>query len=719
MADKRLLLERSDSTETEKLEIQMARRKGFQHHWTLTGSYRVLLLRRKSVLGLVVAFVFCYFIIGRTDWVNVLDLDVLHKEDYITVHHESTVMGGEIQRRIIIDNESIPFVPEGFLVYSNSCRIMEVDPYKPEVMRHFKRIRYKPCQKLPPLTQVRFQEESQKYQLTLNGAAFKKYSVGGHLHCCYMEVQRVSEMEVNYTKCLHFKGSIELPNSAEAFMVKCDSSGKKIYINGHATIPVKEAVEQRLQAAALGDSKRKRVDKNKDKDKQRPPSVLMLGIDSISRLNLIRAMPKTAQYLYDNEWFELAGYNKVDDNTFPNIMALATGYDLSNAMKACSPFEDGGLDKCNFIWKQYQQHGYVTAYGEDAVKINTFNYLKRGFKHPPVDYYLRPYLSAAEKLLDNTIVMGLPHCLGYETASEHVYDYALEFSRRFLNETYFGFFWTNTHSHSDISQTSSMDDYMEAYLQKLVRQGTMDNSIVVFFSDHGLRFGPARITWSGHLEERLPAMFIWLPAHLRKSHPEFVRGLRINKNRLTTPYDLHLTMKHILSLSGRVDVEHLGPAPDCPQCQSLLHPVPLQRSCSDVGIEDHWCTCWAYDSVSSSSKESLMLGRRVVSYLNTYVAEFRNGTYAKLCAPLSLHNIQSAFRAQPNLLDAEDVRTYRLIFVTSPNKAWYEATVRHNRTDDSVSVTGSVSRLNAYNGEAECMKDFAAKKYCYCRQKKG
>ncbi|KAI8040707.1 hypothetical protein M5D96_006650 [Drosophila gunungcola] len=690
MAEKRLLLERSDASETEELEVQMTRRSGGVLHAI---QHRSLPVSRKSVLGLLVSFVFCYFLIGRTEWANVLDLDVLHSNNYVTVQHQSTVMDVVTETH----NEIVPFVPpKGFLVYSNSCRIMEVDPYKNEVMRHFKRLKYTACQKLPPLTQVKFQEKSQKYVLSVDGAAFSRYPVGNQLHCCYMEVQRVSEMEVKYTKCKTFKGSTELPNSAEGIIVKCDSGGRRIYINGHATVPVKEAVQQRLQKA----SKAKEA-KKKDKVQVRPPSVLMLGIDSISRVNLIRAMPKTAQYLYDNGWFELAGYNKVDDNTFPNIMAVATGYNLQNAMQACSPYVVGGLDKCDFIWKQYQQRGYVTAFAEDAVKINTFNYLKKGFRNPPADYYLRPFLSAAEAQLDHTTVNGLLHCLGYETEAEHVYDYGLEFTRRFVNDTYFGFFWTNTHSHSDISQTSSMDDYMAEYLRKLVLQGTMDNSVVVFFSDHGMRFGPTRATWSGHLEERLPAIFIWLPHHLRRSHPEFVRGLQSNRNRLTTPYDLHLTMKHILSLSGRVDMESLGPAPDCPQCQSLLRPVS------------------PYVTISSTSKESRMLGKRVVSYLNTYVSEFRNGTFAKLCAPLSLHSIKSAFRAHQNALDPEEVHTYRLIFVTSPNKGQYEATLRHNRTDDSVQVTGSVSRLNVYSGEADCMSDFGAKKYCYCRKKKG
>lgn len=53
--------------------------------------------------------------------------------------------------------------------------------------------------------------------------------------------------------------------------------------------------------------------KEKTKDIHRPLSILILSIDSISRLNLLRAMPKTAQHLYDTGWFELQGYNKVSE----------------------------------------------------------------------------------------------------------------------------------------------------------------------------------------------------------------------------------------------------------------------------------------------------------------------------------------------------------------------------------------------------------------------
>lgn len=57
---------------------------------------------------------------------------------------------------------------------------------------------------------------------------------------------------------------------------------------------------------------RKRLQKLKKASKNhRPLSVLMLSIDSVSRLNLIRSMPQTYRNLVDNQWFELQGYNKV------------------------------------------------------------------------------------------------------------------------------------------------------------------------------------------------------------------------------------------------------------------------------------------------------------------------------------------------------------------------------------------------------------------------
>lgn len=124
------------------------------------------------------------------------------------------------------------------------------------------------------------------------------------------------------SKCQYFYNSFELPPGIEFILIQCKGShsndaekknAKSVYVNAHAIV-----------------SKKPQMQKIFDNFKtlypeKRPLSVLMLGIDSISRLNLIRALPNTAQvptttlfwmiwqlclfpqHLYDSGWFELKG----------------------------------------------------------------------------------------------------------------------------------------------------------------------------------------------------------------------------------------------------------------------------------------------------------------------------------------------------------------------------------------------------------------------------
>ncbi|KAL9902788.1 uncharacterized protein LOC119631943 isoform X2 [Glossina fuscipes] len=618
-------------------------------------------------------------------------------------------------------NSHIPPPPTGYLVWSERCKMPNLDPYLPEMMRHFKREKYKPCHIETPLTRIEFNQTFGRYTLRINQELVKVYSKKKPLDCCYQTIERNStggraDCDVSLSECLSFRDRTPLASTIDNILVTCRANRKQIYRNGHPLMPERPDIRERLSAW-------KRYDKTHNRKK--PPNVLMIGIDSISRINLIRAMPKTAQYLYDNEWFELSGYNKIDDNTFPNLMAILTGLNKTTALKRCKPTVLHGLDNCNFIWHTFRKYGYVTAYAEDEASINTFNYLKVGFEQPPADYYLRPFLLSAEQHLQVKLKSNLIYCLGYQHSADYVYEYALELSRRYRNDTYFGLFWTNTFSHNAISDCTSMDGRMVEYLKRFADSGTLNDTIVIFFSDHGMRYGPTRKTNSGHLEERLPFIFLWLPQQLKQEYPSFVSALSTNKNRLTNPYDLHMTLKHILALTGRVKnkLDELAPSESCPRCQSLLKPVPYNRSCDDVAIEAHWCTCLHYQSIYKNSKTVVTLTHLLIDHINDYVENFQNKSFAKLCVPLTFDHVESAYRSQLELPDKQtDPNTYqdiyRILFYTKPNKALFEATAIYNSVTGYMKVTGEISRLNSYSHDSECVSDGGAKKYCSCHKKK-
>lgn len=111
----------------------------------------------------------------------------------------------------------------------------------------------------------------------------------------------MDSISINFrlSDCIKFQKTFELPAHVEFILVKCHLLGISIYKNTHAIIREKPHIRQRLDS------------RNGQSRGTRPLSVLMLAIDSMSRLNLLRAMPRTAQHLSDTGWFELQGYNKV------------------------------------------------------------------------------------------------------------------------------------------------------------------------------------------------------------------------------------------------------------------------------------------------------------------------------------------------------------------------------------------------------------------------
>lgn len=108
-------------------------------------------------------------------------------------------------------------------------------------------------------------------------------------------------------------------------------------------------------------------------------SVLLIGLDNVSRLNFYRNLPKTVSYLDKKGWLLMKGYNKMGENTFPNLMALLTGQREKEAVKNCKPTIPYGLDNCPMMWYNFRNAGYVTAYAEDEADWSTFNWLKVRF----------------------------------------------------------------------------------------------------------------------------------------------------------------------------------------------------------------------------------------------------------------------------------------------------------------------------------------------------
>lgn len=219
-----------------------------------------------------------------------------------------------------------------YLVHSSSCTIPDLDPFADDVMQLVHRPDNPPCSELMPLSFVESSAASAAEEvllLRINHTLLPQYNANIEApidRCCYQRIDRggrnaTADFEFRLGNCEPLpirdsnESAVALPPEAEFVLVCCTANKgtnetRTVYTNAHALVRRRPAIQQRLEAMAV---------KRQALGIDRPLSVLMLGIDSVSRLNLQRTMPLTARNVLDNGWFELQGYNKVGNT---NTMRL-------------------------------------------------------------------------------------------------------------------------------------------------------------------------------------------------------------------------------------------------------------------------------------------------------------------------------------------------------------------------------------------------------------
>lgn len=181
-----------------------------------------------------------------------------------------------------------------------------------------------------------------------------------------------------------------------------------------------------------------------------------------------------------------------------------------------------------------------------------------------------------------------------------------------------------------------------------------------------------------------------------------------------------MTLKNVLELSGRS--ENLPPASSCPDCQSIFSVVPWNRSCTDAGIEAHWCACAAYSSVDSKDPTVKKAVKFVIDTINKDLevnARMPNSTNP-LCAHMYLKSIISAKKSLTQQKNSTNqYLDYLVMFDVSPSNAKFESTVRNFKFGKKAfEITGSISRLNEYASQSYCINRDNLKKYCFCIKRK-
>ncbi|CAH2230194.1 uncharacterized protein LOC120624679 [Pararge aegeria] len=527
---------------------------------------------------------------------------------------------------------------------------------------------------------------NEEIAFSIDKMKIKHYTKGKSYSCCYqfatpaIVAGKEDYRKQRYSKCTNFdnNSNVELKNEVITVTCSLDSSKKRvIYEDAYIIL------------------KRLHRDAEEEQIPKKPWNVLVLGLDTVSRARVYNSMPKTVKYMLQNDWLDYRAYQKVGYNTFPNLMSLLTGKRMTTIYKTCS----SSMDNCNhlMLWSEFKKKGYITATGEDDLKLpDTFS--KRGYKSAPTDHYLRPLFLTGERSRGNII------CTKMLPSAQHILDYASNFTESYKDENFFGFFWLNSYSHNLENIPTLIDKNMVNFFTKLNNSGVLQNTFIYFLSDHGLRSGKMRVPYESYYDERLPMLFLWVPTEFRNIRPEEYNNLKFNQHRLITPYDLYLTLLDTLTVSKEsTDINSEA----CPNCTSIFNNIDIHRTCEEAGVDEQWCSCHGMTEISHTNDE-------VVTATNVAVVKVQNKVstvktiHCMKCEMLKLKKILRSHTYRNEYLN----KTYFVIaFVMSPGDVAYEVkVVKHNETFSPFQEY----TISVYNIRGRCAIEQNDRAYCVC-----
>ncbi|CAF1487176.1 unnamed protein product, partial [Rotaria magnacalcarata] len=458
-------------------------------------------------------------------------------------------------------------------------------------------------------------------------------------------------------------------------------------------------------------------------------NVLVLGFDSVSRLQFERMLPKSFSYITKQlNGLVLKGYNILGDGTPQQLIPMLTGFKETELPSTL--YRDRNASFVNiypFVWNQYRQQGYVTGYAEDRLEYGIWTFRLKGFNETPTDHYLSPFY----RMETTKALLHKPnsHCIRNQTSFDLFLSYIDQFWSSYPENKKFFFAFFKQYTHDGYTATSVLDSSLVEFLKKFNQFDDYKKTIIVIMTDHGARFSTARESSQGKLEERLPFMSFVFPKLFQTKYSKAIKVLQQNIYRLTTPFDIHATLLSLLNMNQiNYTVNHNIKQRNI----SLFNLIPARRTCDDIDLEPHWCSCLQWESLNINDTIVKEASTNIISYINKQLLSIENS----LCHQLQLLSIENAQMYQPNqaLLtfsrssdidgrvpeygdNSTDIIFYQITFKTQPNNAIYEATTQYsNRSHSFTTDLNHISRLNAYKSSASCIEKSHShlRKFCHC-----
>jgi hypothetical protein len=321
------------------------------------------------------------------------------------------------------------------------------------------------------------------------------------------------------------------------------------------------------------------------------PNILNIYLDSVSRQHFSRKLPKTYHFIENryrsentqHESFQFFKYHASGTHTLPNQMRVFYGADYRKASEAES------------LLKTIKREGYITAKSSNLCSATYFDVSQTDKTLSNMDIEPFDHENIAFACDPNYRLMGGDGPYSYMTGSaamlrrclygRDVHQYVLEYGEKFWNTyseepKFLELDLMDGHEPS-AEVLKFLDDPLEKFLSRLEEQGSLKDTTIIFYADHGhhLNFFYYLLGLKDlYYELNLPMLFILFPKDQAKIHGQYMRNL---ENVLVSGFDIYNFYKAITGGTERVKFG----------IEFFDEEVDLGRNWRDLDLEEHLAIC--------------------------------------------------------------------------------------------------------------------------------
>ena len=272
-------------------------------------------------------------------------------------------------------------------------------------------------------------------------------------------------------------------------------------------------------------------------------NILIVYIDSVSRANSIRQLPKTLKFFE-----KFMSYKGNRNHNFPSHNFHSFQFFKYHSFTSYTPgnypilFYGNHRNKMNkYITLYLKKNGFITGYSADNC---VFDFTRSLHNFTVDDIYDHQYVMCDPnyKILNSEF-----KCFYEKYYFEHMFEYMSQFWRKYKSNRKFSLLLSNFAHRSSLEILKNMDNYIFEYFNNLFKDNLLKDTSIFLLSDHGL--GIPSIYYLNEFfkyESHLPMLYLIINDRKNETYKSQYKYINQNQQSFITAFDIYDTIINII-----------------------------------------------------------------------------------------------------------------------------------------------------------------------------